>query len=468
MGSGNMNLNLNAGLSQQNWRQFDAPGGDVFANKAKAIAQMVYGSGLIGEGKNGGKGHIGLVGDKVIKFNTKGDERSDLKKMSKDSGTYKDMKESCDNLRRELLNMAKFADLEKLDATSWGQIRSALGFEDGDSIKKDADLLERTTAAAVLKKIVGAYNTKAMKEKRALINNLWDGHTPTWGRSVTSFKAAVREHNKKIDSYIGMATYQLAEETKDSLTGTQDAMTRLSEKFKEKFAEYGENLGKWFRKTCDFLPGLVPAGTKNKAALESVKARMNEALEPGNKSIVAILNELTTLAKGEAASYRPQTFGYGDTFESFSKLVDSGLDEVNSRFKAMLGDLGRIKFGEDQHYPDLSKDLSNALKELPEEFEEIAEDLQSVTGAFRRAVDNFKNIETSSAAGRVEYFADLKAWNAVFKDKVTKAVEDFDSKLNKLINAHGLSDNDKASRSKALTTLANNHNVSVLSEADAQ
>ena len=87
---------------------------------------MVYGSGLIGEGEKGGKGHIGLVGDKVIKFNTKGGERTDLKKLSKDSVTYKDMKESCDNLRKELLNMAKFAGLDKGNEKDWGQIRMPL------------------------------------------------------------------------------------------------------------------------------------------------------------------------------------------------------------------------------------------------------------------------------------------------------------------------------------------------------
>lgn len=62
------------------------------------VAAMAYGSG-VGEGVNGGKGHIGMLNGKVIKFNTKSSERANLEKSG---AMFDEMKAASDTLRNRL------------------------------------------------------------------------------------------------------------------------------------------------------------------------------------------------------------------------------------------------------------------------------------------------------------------------------------------------------------------------------
>lgn len=75
-------------------------------DKLIQVATMAYGSGAT-EGANGGEGHIGVVGGKVVKFNTKKAEyRNEAYKQSEH---YEEMLESSCKLRERMLELASAA-----------------------------------------------------------------------------------------------------------------------------------------------------------------------------------------------------------------------------------------------------------------------------------------------------------------------------------------------------------------------
>lgn len=433
-------VNLNAGANQQNWRQFETNTDKNidFEAKAKAIAQMIYGSGR-GEAENGGAGHIGLIGNKVLKFNTKWNERLSLKK---DSIAYQDMKESCDNLREELKAMA---DVAGLKGDNLKKVLDDLGFKDGE-IAEDADLLKRTTAADVLKKLVAAYKNKMQDLTKLTIAEVWEGHTPTYGNSAESFRKAVNAHNSDIFTYIQNERTALADKAVEDCDNSADAARRMADGVKQNFVKYCNTLEKWLAKTNTFFLGLVPANPNTRDQLLELKARMKAQTQGGTlegKTIVDILAELKACAGREiVGSYTSPCLK--KEFKTFEDLMKAGLEEVSSRFNAMLTELSEVKFADGSNYPNLLRSLDK--QKIPKEFLPIAEDLASLASTFRKAVSEFSGI--GDYVKDVELHVDYKTWNEVNTAKVNEAVQEFDEKL-------ALADNDWAGLAEKLVNMRN-------------
>ena len=152
------------------------------------VATMAHGSGLL-EGSKGGKGHIGVLNGKVIKFNTKFGERWNLQKTGAD---YEAMMQTCDDLRerlmddlRDAMDVAMRADssrAQELNRISL-EVMEKLGLERGaddhrDRLKQDRGLLERTAVAEsvtmirdLLKQAVRAKEPKLTEHESALLKN---------------------------------------------------------------------------------------------------------------------------------------------------------------------------------------------------------------------------------------------------------------------------------------------------------
>lgn len=448
---GGSSVNLNAGANQQNWRQFETNEDKNidFEAKAKAIAQMIYGSGK-GEAENGGAGHIGLIGNKVLKFNTKWNERLSLKK---DSIAYQDMKESCNNLREELKAMANVAglkggELKKLLAT--------LGFKEDGSIDDKADLLKRTTAADALKTLVAAFKDKMQTQTKLTIAEVWEGHTPTYGNSAESFRKTVNAHNSDIFTYIQNERTALADKVVEDCDNSADAARRMADGVKQNFVKYCNTLEKWLKKTNTFFLGLVPANPHTKGQLMELKARMKAQTEGADegKTIVGILAKLKKYAEGEdTGSYVLPDFD--KEFKTFEELMKAGLEEVVSRFDAMLTDLSKVKFADGSNYPDLLRDLKD--QKIPKEFRPIAEDLASLAFTFKKAVSEFSEMGTH--VEDVERYVNYKTWNSENEAKVDKAVQDFNGALENLNKAKrnpaGATAEDWKTLAKALVKMRN-------------
>ncbi len=121
------------------------------------IAKMAYGSGLL-EGTRGGAGNIGVIGGRVIKFNTHASERKDLK-------VTEAMKESCNALRFTLASLARKAYAGKEDAARLRSVMQKLGLNaEGTHVAGPRTLLERKVVASVVKELAGK-----MKE-----DHVWD------------------------------------------------------------------------------------------------------------------------------------------------------------------------------------------------------------------------------------------------------------------------------------------------------
>ena len=152
------------------------------------IATMAHGSGLL-EGSRGGKGHVGVLNGKVIKFNTKLSERRNLQKAGAD---YEAMMQTCDDLRERLMGDLRDAMEISLRMDSSGakemnrislEVMEKLGLERGaddhqDRLKQNRGLLERTAVAEsvtmirdLLKQAVRAKEPKLTERESALLKN---------------------------------------------------------------------------------------------------------------------------------------------------------------------------------------------------------------------------------------------------------------------------------------------------------
>ena len=438
---GSSNVNPNAGLGQQNWRQFETNINENidFEAKAKAIAQMIYGSGK-GEAENGGAGHIGLIGNKVLKFNTKWNERMGLKK---DSIAYQDMKESCNNLREELKAMA---DVAGLKGDNLKKVLDDLGFKEDGNIDDKADLLKRTTAADVLKTLVAAYKNKMQEATKLTIAEVWEGHTPTYGNSAESFQKAVNAHKSDMFKYIWDERTALADQVVETCTNSADAAKQMRDGVKQNFVKYCNTLEKWLKKTNTFFLGLVPTNPHTKGQLMDLKARMDAQTKVGTiegNTIVDILAELKACAGRKiVGSYASPCLK--KEFKTFEDLMKAGLEEVSSRFNAMLTDLSKVKFADGSNYPNLLDDLKD--QKIPKEFRPIAEDLASLASTFKKAVSDVGGI--GDYVKNVELHVDYKVWNQANAAKVTQSAQAFDEKL-------ALADNDWAGLAEKLVNMRN-------------
>lgn len=156
------------------------------------VAAMAYGSG-IGEGVNGGKGHIGMLNGKVIKFNTKSSERA---KLQTSGAVFDEMKAASDTLRNRLATAVDAA----VDIVSSGRH----GFKVDQNLAafkaRAAGLLGVATQVTgddgkcVLEKAAGARNSKdllihyRMLEGRGLLTRAVAAQT------VTLIRDFLRQH----------------------------------------------------------------------------------------------------------------------------------------------------------------------------------------------------------------------------------------------------------------------------------
>ncbi len=123
------------------------------------VARQAYGSRFF-EATNGGRGNIGMLNGRVIKFNTHGDK----------GGDFAQMKASCDELRRNLLQNAQKA---KLGDDALKDIRKMLGMNDSGVVTSKG-LLERKTVAQIITKIEQNSELKVwdtMKRENGAVNS---------------------------------------------------------------------------------------------------------------------------------------------------------------------------------------------------------------------------------------------------------------------------------------------------------
>ena len=319
-----------AGGIDNNMRNFNAP--DMgFAERAKALAQLAYGHGF-SEGKSGGTGNMGIVGGKVIKFNTKPKERSKTDKLDKDSIEYRDMKESCDNLRQELRKMAY--EVKEQLGDDFNTILGELGFESEENmteedaceqkgvIKDGVGLYTRKDAASLLKKLAAAYEQKEEMATGELVDAMWNGHKPSWGNSVKVFNEQVEEHENEVFSSIGDDLKKLVEDVIDSKADTSFVVGGH-------FKEYSEQISRWLDRTCDFLKGLVPQNSKNKDSLTDVSA----AIDKGKKNIGLILDEMKKILVNDHEA----EVAYRDIEKKYRPAKKQAEEPRNAKLKEIEG-----------------------------------------------------------------------------------------------------------------------------------
>ena len=281
-----------------------------FYDQLKAIGQLAYGHG-IGEGDKGGKGNIGLVGGKVIKFNTKLGERKNLDVNSVD---YANMRECCDALRNKLYEMAndeavvKNLDMDKV-MEKLGMEKDDASLAGGVKVKEDAGLLDRTNTADVLKMLFEAKHKNDIEIQETL-DGIWSGHRKTIGSSVAVFKTAVEEYNKQ-------APQELENEfNKDVRTAVERSLIRdtdgnINESasmeacpqfahdiVNSKMSTYIGKMNKWYGRVCDFLHGVKPKNV-NQKDLKALK-EMTDKIDASRKAVENVLKELAEVATVQA------------------------------------------------------------------------------------------------------------------------------------------------------------------------
>ncbi len=189
--------------------------------KLTEIAKMVYGSGK-SEGTSGGKGNIGMLNGRVVKFNTHWTERR--------GRTTNEMLESCNDLRRALNEIARallpLADgpqplfnNNSIIIEARNKICDELGLtHDGETIETTR-LLDRKTVARVIDELSRA----AARTGRQLTP--WDGATQAAdslsSKNIDTHFSVVREHassDKMVDDVLHDLTRSLPPRPTFSLT----------------------------------------------------------------------------------------------------------------------------------------------------------------------------------------------------------------------------------------------------------
>lgn len=120
--------------------------GENVNEELASIAMMAYGSRTI-EGKRGGNGYVGLLENRVVKFATHSCERNAIK--SYDENAKNEMYESCNGLRKKLVDIAK--KVMGSDTDGLKKVYKELGIDcKDDSIVLPKKLLERKVVARVI------------------------------------------------------------------------------------------------------------------------------------------------------------------------------------------------------------------------------------------------------------------------------------------------------------------------------
>jgi len=160
-------------------------------------AKLAYGSGML-EGKSGGNGNIGMLGDRVVKFRTHSGERS--------GEVTKNMADSCAELRNNLLNSVRAllvkddGSVDEAGTAFIDALRRDLSIEDfqgnGSNSQKAKSLLDRKVVAKVIGKIEKFTNDH-------IFDMALNGQKPASSQGVdTTFKAvSTRQANAILAEY---------------------------------------------------------------------------------------------------------------------------------------------------------------------------------------------------------------------------------------------------------------------------
>ena len=124
------------------------------------IAKLAYGSGS-SEKTSGGKGNIGILDGRVVKFNTHWSERG--------GKPSEDMRASCNELRARLSEIATamLANGDDASARALASVRRALGIDAKGNLVETRKLLDRTAVATVMNVLRDATGFDAWGELRA-------------------------------------------------------------------------------------------------------------------------------------------------------------------------------------------------------------------------------------------------------------------------------------------------------------
>ena len=367
-----------------NMRDFFAKGSDketTIGERTKLIAELAYGHGFR-EGKSGGTGNLALIGGKLVKFNTKWHERTKTDKLDKKGEEYLEMKEGRDKLRQELRKMAiELRDDDGMTDEELSGLLKEIGFEEEDEfvesdgrIKGDAGLFTRVTAASVVKKLAEAAK-KAGQVNKEFVDNLFNGHTPSYGNSVKAFNAQVAIHQEEVFKTLPKLMDDIVDK---SLSG---GVAGVRKGIADHFPEDSKIIKKWLEKTCTFLLGLVPSSARDRNAYK----RIQDILGGGKAKIEAILNEIEHLLQQDEkaeeaipkakAAYNKVKNPLEEEFETQKKEIEGFLrDELSKHIidnrEAINKDFLENKTGKDYipqsvidfvNNSSLSQDMKDAI-----------------------------------------------------------------------------------------------------------
>ncbi len=298
------------------------------------VAAMAYGSGIF-EGAGGGKGHIGLLNGKVIKFNTHSNERDAVEKMGAQGEAYAKMLEASDKLRISLvnsLNAVLFATKGgrfKDEKTSQSHIISKVAEHLGLKTKTDNGNVSfaSNNVENVMQENRGLLTRTAAAKVVTLVRDFLRQHYPD---QQTLYKA-----NKSNDRY-GSGHFQIWR----NVTKMKDKLSSKSIKtdfayvsaMSEAFKAVDE-----FKKKTDVVRDIRAAGNDvMKEALASSKIHLDYENGFNNPPKVIINNK-----DKFAAAHADQANGICRYFQT--KAMVNAMDKMFAEFMAKSGSAREIE-----------------------------------------------------------------------------------------------------------------------------
>lgn len=192
----------------------------------REVAAMAYGSGLF-EGASGGKGHIGVLNGKVIKFNTHSSERDAVEKMHSQGEDYEQMLAASDKLRVSLVESLKTV----LVATKDGNFKDQEASQSRITAKA-AEYLGLKTSVNNEKVFFASENGQfAMQENRGLLTR------SAAAKVVTLIRDYLRNH------YPDPQALFEAHKSDDRFNDAHFSVWRNVEAMKNRLSSEGKNTG---------------------------------------------------------------------------------------------------------------------------------------------------------------------------------------------------------------------------------
>ncbi len=189
-------------------------------NALTEIAKMAYGSGTF-EGKSGGKGNIGLLNGRVVKFNTHWSERHG-------SSTTDEMRKSCDDLREKLRNIISenLTDVSPLESEACKmreELYKKLGYDaNGQKLEPTrTPLLDRKVVASIVSRLEnnGKFNIWSEVKKEEDFRNLSSkGQNTTFDTVKESVLGATVAEHPDVDNLMEVAGFFISTNDRKGFT----------------------------------------------------------------------------------------------------------------------------------------------------------------------------------------------------------------------------------------------------------